>query len=170
MTDTDVTFLSCYNTVGHTRMHVMTLTSPPTLPLFRPWAGLSMRRFMPLHLLIQGSSLLSFLPYSLSVFWMHAKNRLRVFPPVFPQSLGSCPDTQVMTLASSPPSSRCLPFRVCRTLRFLFSQFCRTERSVFRQQFHSCPCTRIMTLASSPPSARCPPFGTSVASISFPST
>ena len=28
MTDTDVTFLSCYNTVGHTRMHVMTLTSP----------------------------------------------------------------------------------------------------------------------------------------------
>ena len=44
MTDTDVTFLSCYNTVGHTRMHVMTLTSPPTLPLSRPWAGLSMRR------------------------------------------------------------------------------------------------------------------------------
>ena len=72
--------------------------------------------------------------------------------------LGSCPDTQVMTLASSPPSSRCLPFRVCQTLRFLLSQFCRTERSVFRQQFHPCPCTRIMTLAPSPPSARCPPF------------
>ena len=29
MTDTDVTFLSCYNTVGHTLMYVMTLTSPP---------------------------------------------------------------------------------------------------------------------------------------------
>ena len=92
-----------------------------------------------------------------------------MFPPVFPQSLGSCPDTQVMTLASSPPSSRCLPCRVCQTLRFLSSQFCRMERSVFRQQFHSCPCTRIMTLVSSPPSARCPPFGTSVAFISFPS-
>ena len=74
MTDTDVTFLSCYNTVGHTRMHVMTLTSHPTLSLSRPWAGWSMRQFTPSHLLIQGSSLLSFLPYSLSVFWMHAKN------------------------------------------------------------------------------------------------
>ena len=41
MTDTDVTFLSCYNIVGRTRMQVMTLTSPPSLPLSRPWAGLS---------------------------------------------------------------------------------------------------------------------------------
>jgi hypothetical protein len=74
MTDTDVTFLSCFNIVGHTRMHVMTLTSPPTLPLSRPWAGLSMRRLTQSHLLIQGPPLLSSLPYSLSVFWMHAKN------------------------------------------------------------------------------------------------
>ena len=59
MTDTNVTFLSCYNTVGHNRMYVMTLTSPPPLPLSRPWAGLSMRRFLSSHLLIQGSSLLS---------------------------------------------------------------------------------------------------------------
>ena len=44
MTDTQVTFLSCYNTVGHTRMYVMTLTSPPSLPLSRPWSGLSRRR------------------------------------------------------------------------------------------------------------------------------
>ena len=61
MTDTDVTFLSCYNIVDHTRMHVMTLTSPSTLPLSRPWAGLSMRHcddFTQSHLLIQGSSLL----------------------------------------------------------------------------------------------------------------
>jgi hypothetical protein len=75
MTDTDVTdvtFLSCYDIVGHTRLHVMTLTSPPSLPLSRPWAGLSMRRQS--HLLIQGPPLLSSLPYSLSVFWMHAKN------------------------------------------------------------------------------------------------
>ena len=81
MTDTDVTdvtFLSCYNIVGHTRMHVMTLTSPPSLPLSRPWAGLSMRRFMSSHLLIQGSSLLSFLPYSLSVFWMFKNSTLSV--------------------------------------------------------------------------------------------
>ena len=81
MTDTKVTFLSCYNTVGHTHIYVMTLTSPPShgsvedtklstnkqhtlsLLLSRPWAGLSMRRFMSSHLLIQGSSLLSVLPY-----------------------------------------------------------------------------------------------------------
>ena len=78
MTDTKVTFLSCYNTVGHTRMYVMTLTSPPSLPLSRPWAGLSMRRFMSSHLLIQGSSLLSVLPYSLSVFWMFKNSTLSV--------------------------------------------------------------------------------------------
>ena len=69
MTDTEVTFLSCYNTVGHTRVYVMTLTSPPSLPLSRSWAELSVRRFMSSPLLIQGSSLLSVLPYSLSVFW-----------------------------------------------------------------------------------------------------
>ena len=59
MPDTNVTFLSCYSTVGHTRMYVITLDSPPSLPLSRPWAGLSMRRFLSSHLLIQGSSLLS---------------------------------------------------------------------------------------------------------------
>jgi hypothetical protein len=59
MTDTDVTFLSCYNIIGHTRMDVMTLTSPPTLPLSSPWAGLSMRRLTQPHLLIQGQTLLS---------------------------------------------------------------------------------------------------------------
>ena len=69
MTDTEVTFLSCYNTVGHARVYVMALTSPPSLPLSRLWAELSVRRFMSSPLLIQGSSLLSVLPYSLSVFW-----------------------------------------------------------------------------------------------------
>jgi hypothetical protein len=73
MTDTEVTFLSCYNTchntVGHTRVYVMALTSPPSLPLSRLWAELSVRRFMSSPLLIPGSSLLAVLPYSLSVFW-----------------------------------------------------------------------------------------------------
>jgi hypothetical protein len=80
MTDTKVTFLSCYNTVGHTRMYVMTLTSPPSLPLSSPWAGLSMRRFMSSHLLFQGSSLLSVLPYSLSVFWKLKNLTLSISP------------------------------------------------------------------------------------------
>jgi hypothetical protein len=43
MTDTDVTFLLSSNIVGHTHIYVMTLTSPPFLPLSRPWAGLSVR-------------------------------------------------------------------------------------------------------------------------------
>ncbi len=57
MSDTEVTFLSCYNTVGHTRVYVMALTSPPSLPLSRLWAELSVRRFLSSPLLIQGSSL-----------------------------------------------------------------------------------------------------------------
>ena len=43
MTDTNVTFLFSSNIVGHTHMYVMTLTSPPFLPLSRPWTGLSVR-------------------------------------------------------------------------------------------------------------------------------
>ena len=35
MTDTDVTFLFCYNIIGHAHMHVMTFTPPPLLPLSR---------------------------------------------------------------------------------------------------------------------------------------
>ena len=41
MTNTAVTFLSCYNIVGHARVYVITLTSPPSLPLSRLWAELS---------------------------------------------------------------------------------------------------------------------------------
>jgi hypothetical protein len=54
MTDTGVTFLSCYNTVGQARVYVMALTSPPSLPLSRLWAELSVRRFLSSPLLIQG--------------------------------------------------------------------------------------------------------------------
>jgi len=78
MTDTEVTFLFCYNTVGHTRMYDMTLTSPPSLPLSSPWAGLNMRRFMSSHLLFQGSPLLSILPYSLSVLWKFKNSTLSI--------------------------------------------------------------------------------------------
>ncbi len=45
MTDTGVTFLSSYNNVGRARVYVTTLTSPPSLPLSRPWAELKVRRF-----------------------------------------------------------------------------------------------------------------------------
>jgi len=49
MTDTGVAFLLLYCTlmshsysvVGHDRVTVMTFTSPPSLPLCRPWAGVS---------------------------------------------------------------------------------------------------------------------------------
>ena len=133
MVDTNVTFLSCYNTVGHTRMYVMALTSPPSLPLSGPWAGLSMRRFVvapPDSRIVAPLSLTLFPHRLLDVQKFDAQSRespsyvgktLRVeffgrLALVFPTSLGSCPDTQVMTLASSPPSSRRLPFRVCQTL------------------------------------------------------
>ena len=118
LTDTEVTFLSCYNTGGHTRVYVMALTSPPSLPLSRLWAELSVRRFLSSPLLIQGSSLLSVLPYSLSVFWKFKNLTLSV--TTFPPSLGSCPDAQVKALASFPSSSYYLLFRVCQTLSFFF--------------------------------------------------
>ena len=35
-----------YSTIGPTRMTVMTFTSPPSLPLSRPWAGFSARRLV----------------------------------------------------------------------------------------------------------------------------
>jgi hypothetical protein len=108
MTDTDVTFLSCYNTVGHTRMHVMTLTSSPTLPLSRPWSGLSMRRFMPSHLLIQGSSLLSFLPYSQRLLDACKKSTLSVSTclPTITRILPghTSHDPCLSTLISLPPA------------------------------------------------------------------
>ncbi len=48
MTDTDVTFLLSSNIVGHDHMYLMTLTSPPFLPLSRPWAGLT-HVSLPVH-------------------------------------------------------------------------------------------------------------------------
>ena len=53
MTDTDVTFLFSSNIVGHTHMYVMTLTSPPFLPLSRQWAGLSVWWLVHLLLLVK---------------------------------------------------------------------------------------------------------------------
>ena len=90
MTDTEVKFLSCYNTVGHTRVYVMALTSPPSLPLSRLWAELSVRRFMSSPLLIQGSSHLSVLPYSLSVFWKF-KNLTLIVTTSLPTLTGILP-------------------------------------------------------------------------------
>ena len=40
MTDTDVTFRPKYHNMDPARLYVMILTSPPSLPLSRPWAGL----------------------------------------------------------------------------------------------------------------------------------
>ena len=106
MTDTDVTFLSCYNIVGHARrsIHVMTLTSPPSLPLSRPWAGLSMRRRSRTSWFKDRHSSHPYLNLSVSSGYMH-KNKIDSWasPPAFPHLLGSCPCTRIMILASFPP-------------------------------------------------------------------
>jgi hypothetical protein len=44
MTDTDVTFLPEYHNMDPARLYVMILTSPPSLPLSRPWAELGVLR------------------------------------------------------------------------------------------------------------------------------
>jgi hypothetical protein len=61
MTDTDVTFLSCYNIVRHTRMHVMTLYLP-SIPATLQALGRVEYATTQSHLLIQGSPFLSSLP------------------------------------------------------------------------------------------------------------
>ena len=43
MTDTDVTSLPEYHNMDPSRLYVMILTSPPSLSLSRPWAGLGVR-------------------------------------------------------------------------------------------------------------------------------
>ena len=53
-----------YNNVSHTRICVVTLTSPPPLPLSRPWTGWSTRWPIPSHLLMWGL----LVPTSMSLF------------------------------------------------------------------------------------------------------
>ena len=144
MTDTGITFPSCYNTVGHARVCVMTLTSPPSLPLSRPWAELSVRRFMSSPLLIQGSSLLSVLPYSLSVFWKFKNLTLSVMTSL-PTLTGLLPghtsqDPCLLSILILLPPLKSLPDpkiffflpRVCQTLsshhppRLLEIRVCQT--------------------------------------------
>ena len=62
-----------YNNVSHTRICVVTLTSPPPLPLSRPWTGWSTRWPLPSHLLMWGllvptSMSLLILPVSLDTY------------------------------------------------------------------------------------------------------
>ncbi len=59
----------------------------------------------------------------LSASSVSSKIWLWALPPVFPPSLGFCPDKQVKTLVSFPPSSCYLLFGVCRTLLLLFVFF-----------------------------------------------
>jgi hypothetical protein len=46
MTDTDVTFLLNYNCIDLARLYVMILTSPPSLPRSRLWAGFISHSFL----------------------------------------------------------------------------------------------------------------------------
>jgi hypothetical protein len=105
MTDTNVTFLSCYNIVGRARMHVMTLTSPASLPLSRPWAGLNRRRLTQSHFLISG-------PPLLTTERLHLSFHHRILP------VHTLHDPCLLsTLISLPPlRHECCFFRVCQTL------------------------------------------------------
>jgi hypothetical protein len=54
MTDTDFTFLPNYNNMDLARSYVMILTSPPSLPRSRLWAGLGVRWPSQSNPVIQG--------------------------------------------------------------------------------------------------------------------
>jgi hypothetical protein len=68
MTDTDVTFLPEYHNMDPARLYVMILTSPPSLPLSRPWAELGVLRPSQSDPVTQGLPVLESLPFkSISV-------------------------------------------------------------------------------------------------------
>ena len=62
MTHTDVTFLPEYHNMDPSRLYVMILTSPPSLPLSRPWAGLGVLWPFQSHPVTQGLPVLDSLP------------------------------------------------------------------------------------------------------------
>jgi len=64
MTHTDVTFLPEYHNMDPSRLYVMTLTSPPSLPLSRPWAGLDVLCPSQSHPVTQGLPVLESLPFN----------------------------------------------------------------------------------------------------------
>jgi hypothetical protein len=72
MIDTDVTFLPKYHNMDPARLYVMILTSPPSLTLSRPWAGLSVLWPSQLHPVTQGLPVLESL------------HTPRSFPPFIP--------------------------------------------------------------------------------------
>ena len=64
MTDIDVTFLPNYNNMDRARLYVMSLTSPPSLPRSRLWAGLGVRWPSQSHPVIQGLPVLESLSFN----------------------------------------------------------------------------------------------------------
>jgi hypothetical protein len=64
MTDTDVTFLPEYHNMDPSRLYVMIFTSPPSLPLSRPWAGLGVLWPAQSHPVTQGLPVLKSLPFN----------------------------------------------------------------------------------------------------------
>ena len=64
MTDTDVTFRPKYHNMDPARLYVMILTSPPSLPLSRPWAGLDVQWPSQSHPVTQGLPVLESLPFN----------------------------------------------------------------------------------------------------------
>ena len=64
MTDIDVAFLPKYHNMDPARLYVMILTSPPSLPLSRPWAELGVLWPSQSHPVTQGLPVLESLPFN----------------------------------------------------------------------------------------------------------
>jgi hypothetical protein len=64
MTDTDVTFLPEYHNMDPSRLNVMILTSLPSLPLSRPWAGFGVLWPSQSNPVTQGLPVLESLPFN----------------------------------------------------------------------------------------------------------
>jgi hypothetical protein len=64
MTDTDVTFLPEFHNMDPSRLYVMIVTSPPSLPLSRPWAGLGVLWPSQSYPVTHGLPVLESLPFN----------------------------------------------------------------------------------------------------------
>ena len=128
MTETDVTFLPEYHNMDPARLYVMTLTSPPCLPLSMPWAGLGVLCPSKSHPVTQGLPVLESLPFnSISVpgykncvlishtfltttHWILPAHTPRSFPPFLPCLASHFRQGRVASVPPAPhPPTKGLP-------------------------------------------------------------
>ena len=106
MNDTDVTFLPEYHNMDPSRLYVMILTSPPSLPLSRPWAGLGVLWPSQSHPGTQGLPVLESLPFNSISVPGYKKNLTTDITHLLNYNKWDLARSHASILPSLPPHSR----------------------------------------------------------------